>query len=130
MVRKVLLISYWTGSGIGREVALTLASRGAHTLVCADINLEAAKQTAEKSQSCKAGNITDYKVHALHVDVRDESSVGQMVDEVISLFGRIDYFVNTAGVSSSIALISHTSESAVGHLVCFKLLLLYWMGCT
>ena len=118
MARKALLISYWTGSGIGREVALTLASRGAHTVVCADINLEAAKQTAEKSQSCKAGNVTDYKVHALHVDVRDESSVGQMVDEAKSLFGRIDYFVNTAGVSSSVASVSHTPESAVRGLVC------------
>ena len=96
---KGSLIVSWTGSGIGREVALTLASRGAHAIICADINLEAAKQTAEKSQSYKAGNISDYKVHALHVDVRDENSVGQMVDEAKSLFGRIDYFVNTAGVS-------------------------------
>lgn len=88
--RKGLLICCWTGSGIGREVALTLASRGARTVICADINLEAAKQTAEKSKSCKAGHVTDYKVHALHVDVRDESSVGQMVDEADSLFGRID----------------------------------------
>ena len=128
MARKGLLISYWTGSGIGREVALTLASRGAHTIICADINLEAAKQTAEMSQSHKAGNVTDYKVHALHVDVRDESSVGRMVDEAKSLFARIDYFVNTAGVSSNIASVSHTLGSTVGGLVCVKLLLLYRMG--
>ena len=113
MARKNLLISFWTGSGIGREVALTLASRGAHTVVCADINLEAAKQTAEQSQSCKAGHVTDYKVHALHVDVRDESSVGQMVDEAKSLFGRIDYFVNTAGVSSKRSVgVSHCGVSS------------------
>ena len=127
MARKALLISYWTGSGIGREVALTLASRGAHTIICADINLEAAKQTAEMSQSRKAGNVTDYKVHFLHVDVRDESSVERMVDEAKSLFGRIDYFVNTAGVSSNIALVSHTPELAVGDSVCVILLLLYRM---
>ena len=113
MARKNLLISNCLGSGIGREVALTLASRGAHAVICADINLEAAKQTAEKSQSCKAGHVTEYKVHALHVDVRDEGSVGQTVDEAKSLFGRIDYFVNTAGVSSNITSVSHTSESAV-----------------
>ena len=128
--KKDLLISHCLGSGIGREVALTLASRGAHAVVCADINLEAAKQTAEKSQSCKAGHVTDYKVHALHVDVRDESSVGQMVDEAKSLFGRIDYFVNTAGVSSDIASGSHTADSAVGHFICAKLLLLPRVGCT
>ena len=105
------LILYLTGSGIGREVALTLASRGAHTIVCADINLEAAKQTAEISQSRKAGHLTDYKVHALHVDVRDENGVQQMVNEVKSLFGRIDYFVSTAGVSSNKAAGSYTLES-------------------
>ena len=109
---------------------MTLASRGAHTVICADTNLEAARQTAEKSQSCKAGHITDYKVHALHVDVRDEISVGQMLDQVYSLFGRIDYFVNTAGVSSNITSVPHTSESAIGDLVCVKLLQLNRMGCT
>ena len=99
---------------------MTLASRGAHTIICADINLEAAKQTAEKSQSYKAGNTSDYKAHALHVDVRDESSVGQMVDKAKWLFGRIDYFVNTAGVSFNMASVPHTPE----------LLLLYRVVCT
>ena len=89
-----------TGSGIGREVALTLASRGAHALICADINAEAAKQTAEMSHSRKAEQ-TDYRVHTLHVDVKDENSVQQMVIEAKRLFDRIDYFVNTAGVSSN-----------------------------
>ena len=105
-----------------------MASRGAHTIICADINLEAAKQTAEQSLSCKAGHVIDYKVHALYVDVRDESSVEQMIDETKFSFGRIDYFVNTAGVSSNIALVSHTPELAVGDLVCVILLLLYRMG--
>ena len=64
--------------------------------------MEAAKQTAEMTQSRKASHPTDYKVHALHVDVRDEDGVQQMVNEAKSLFGRIDYFVNTAGVGSSV----------------------------
>ena len=108
-----IFIYYVTGSGIGREVALTLASRGANTVVCADINLEAAQQTAEMSQSRKAGHLSDYKVHALYVDVRDEKSVQQMVNEAKSLFGRIDYFVNTAGVSSNIAANSYDLESVL-----------------
>ena len=72
--------------------------------------MEAAKQTAEMSQSRKAGHLTNYKVHALHVDVRDEDGVQQMVDEATSLFGRIDYFVNTAGVSLNIIACFHTLE--------------------
>ena len=108
---------------------MALASRGAHTVICADINLEAAKKTAEKSQTCKAGHVMDYKAHALHVDVRDESSVEQMFEEAKSLFGRIDYFVNTAGVSPDIASVCHTPESAVGDFICDKFHLLYRIGC-
>ena len=106
-----ILISYLTGSGIGREVALTLASRGAHALICADINLEAAQQTAEMSHTRKAEHLTDYRAYALHVDVRDEDGVQQMVSKAKSLFGRIDYFVNTAGVSSSTGADSYTQKS-------------------
>ena len=93
---------------------MTLASRGANPLVCADINLEAAKQTANMSQSRKAPHVTDYKVHALQVDVRDEKGVQQMVDETKSLFGRMDYFVNTADVSPNTAWIVRSEvESAL-----------------
>lgn len=106
-----ILIYYLTGSGIGREVALTLASRGAHALICADINLEAAKQTAEMSHTRLAEHLKDYRVHALHVDVRHEDGVQQMVNKAKSLFGRIDYFVNTAGVSSIIGADSYTQKS-------------------
>lgn len=124
------LITYLTGSGIGREVAFTLASRGAHTVVCADINMEAAKQTAKMSQSRKANHLTDYKVHALQVDVRDEDSVQQMVNQAKSLFGRIDYFVNTAGVGSIIVAYFQALEPGRGHLdihSCFTLLTLFPM---
>ena len=90
---------------------MTLASRGANTLVCADINLEAAQCTAEISQSRKPAHSTSYKVHALQVDVRDEKSVQQMLDETKALFGRIDYFVNTAGVSLNPAMDACTKRS-------------------
>lgn len=73
--------------------------------ILADCSLEAAKQTANMSQSRKALHVTDYEVHALQVDVRDEKGVQQMVDETESVFGRIDYFVNTAGVSPNTAWI-------------------------
>ena len=108
------LISYLIGSGIGREVALTLAAHGAHTIICSDIDIEAAKQTAEMSQHRKASHLTEYKVHALHVDVRDEDSVQQMVNVVKWLFDRIDYFVNTAGVSSNIVTPFKIAESDDG----------------
>ena len=105
---KDMLIADSTGSGIGREVALTLVSRGARALICGDINLEAAQETADISCSRKAEHL---RVQALHVDVINENSVQQMVNEVHSLFGRIDYFVNTAGVSSGLAADCDTLQS-------------------
>lgn len=88
------------GSGIGREVALTLASHGATALICADIKLETAEKTAEMSKFGKDPRAAGFKAQALQVDVKDEKSVQQMVEDAKSLFGRIDYFVNTAGVST------------------------------
>ena len=84
-----MLISHVIRSGIGREIAMTFASRGANTLVCAEIS------QIRKAESCE-----ELEAHALKVDTRDEASVQHMVDKTTSLFGRIDYFVSTAGVSS------------------------------
>lgn len=85
------------GSGIGREVALTLASRGASVLICADINIEAAQQTAEIGQSRKA--VADFHATAIQVDVRQERDVERLLAEAKARFGRVDVCVNTAGVS-------------------------------
>ncbi|KAL8823889.1 MAG: hypothetical protein Q9191_005467 [Dirinaria sp. TL-2023a] len=89
------------GSGIGREVALTLASHGATALICADIKFETAEQTAEMSKSGQGPRAAGFKAQALQVDVKDEKSVQQMVQDAHSLFGRIDYFVNTAGYGAA-----------------------------
>ena len=91
------------GSGIGREIALTLASHGASALICADIDFETAEKTAEMSKFGKEARAAGFKAQALQDDVKDEKSVLQMVEDAKSLFDRIDYFVNTAGVSTSTA---------------------------
>ena len=63
------------------------------------------------SCSRKAEHLTDYRAQALHVDVTNENSVQQMVNEANSRFGRIDYFVNTAGVSSGLTTDRYTLQS-------------------
>ena len=102
-----MLTCHPIGSGIGREVALTLASRGARALICADINMRAAQETAHISHSRKAAHVTKFAVSILQVDVRDEKSVQYMFDETNRLFGRIDYFVNTAGVGLDIVMVPY-----------------------
>ena len=50
------------------------------------------------SRPRQAKNGKNLKAHALEVDTRDETRVKQMIEETTSAFGRIDYFVSTAGV--------------------------------
>ena len=74
-------------------------------------NVEAARQTAGMSLFRKAGHLTEFRVVAMHVDVTDENRVQQMATKAKSLFGRIDYFVNTAGVGTSVPAVYYTLQS-------------------
>ena len=75
------------GRGIGRAIAQKLAAEGA-TVVAADINASAAKETAA---SIGADAVWT------HTDVTSRESVDDMVSQVASQFGRIDVLVNNAG---------------------------------
>lgn len=79
------------GSGFGRALALSLASRGAH-LVLSDVDLASVRETAHAALASGAGS-----VDALSCDVT-------RFDEVAALAGAckgaIDLVANNAGVSS------------------------------
>jgi NAD(P)-dependent dehydrogenase (short-subunit alcohol dehydrogenase family) len=62
----------------------------------ADLNYNAALQTARESESIAANS--NYKALAVIVDVCNPASVTNMVTTAIAMFGRIDYSVNSAGV--------------------------------
>ena len=64
----------------------------------ADLNEEGAQDAAEESK--KYATHAEYKSLVIKVDVADEAAVQQMVDLAVKDFGRIDYAVNSAGVSS------------------------------
>ncbi len=91
---KIALV---TGSGspigYGRAIATTLAQEGCH-VVCADLNLEWAEETAEIIRRLGGEAL------AVKADVADRNSVDAMVERVIGHFGRIDILVNNAGASS------------------------------
>ena len=86
-----------SASGIGKETAIIFAENGASVVVAADISYEGALTTTEESKKYA----TDPAFHALaiQVDVTDEASVDAMVKRVVGEFARIDFFVNSAGVS-------------------------------
>lgn len=81
------------GSGIGRQLALGLARRGARVAVC-DVNDAGLAETAEL---LSGANVADH--HTAHVDVSDRQAVSDYADEVASRFGTVHQVYNNAGVA-------------------------------
>ena len=79
------------GSGIGRELALLCARRGANLALC-DINEAALTETAD------AANRLGRDVVTSRVDVSDAEQMTAFADAVFSHHGGVDLLVNNAGV--------------------------------
>ena len=93
------------GVGIGRAIAMKLASEGARVLVV-DFNEETAEQAAK--DIANAGG----KAEAFVADVSDEARVASMVQAAIDHWGSLDIACNSAAVSRGSGPI-HTFEKAV-----------------
>ncbi len=78
--------------GLGRQMAEGLAEMGAHVVLCAR-KKERCEQAA--AELCQLG----VQMLALACDVKDPASIQQVVEETLSVFGRIDILINNAGVS-------------------------------
>ncbi|MDQ1693398.1 MAG: hypothetical protein QOH85_933 [Acidobacteriaceae bacterium] len=92
--RVVLVVG--GASGIGREVVLMAAQRGAHVVV-ADRELEAAQTVAAEAQGV-AGREAAI---AMRIDIRDRAAIRSALDATISAFGGLDILVNTAALFPS-----------------------------
>lgn len=79
------------GSGIGRALALALAREGADVII-ADIDHGAAERVAAEVR--EAGR----QALAVRCDVAQEREIEALVGAAVADFGRIDIFVNNAGV--------------------------------
>src|SRR4051812_32881882 len=87
---KVAVITGGAG-GIGVVYAEALAEAGA-SVVLADVNLDAARATAE-SLSAKGHHAV-----GVAVDVRSAESAAQMAQAAVDAFGGIDILVNNAAI--------------------------------
>jgi NAD(P)-dependent dehydrogenase (short-subunit alcohol dehydrogenase family) len=94
--RVVLVIG--GASGIGREVALMAAERGAHVVV-ADREFAAADKVATEAQEF-AGREAAI---AAKIDIRVRSAIQSALDATIAAYGGIDILVNTAALFPSSA---------------------------
>ena len=106
--RKIGLI-IGGASGIGREVALLLARRGAH-LVIADFDEAGAKSVAEQAGSLASAEF----VKATSVDLSSTESLERAVRDTILEFGGIDMVVNTAAIYPVAGTEGRVDGSAVG----------------
>ncbi len=91
------------GRGIGREIALKMASEGAN-IVIADIaedTMQAAKKDIEA---------LGVKAFAVRTDISDEQSVKEAVQAVTETFGKIDILVNNAAIFKRAPFLEMTGD--------------------
>lgn len=93
--RQVVLV-IGGGSGIGREVALLAAERGAHVAV-ADRDQAGAERVAEETKSIGGKEAAV----ATPVDIRSRDSIRAAMRDTVAAFGGIDIIVNTAALFPS-----------------------------
>ena len=77
-------------SGIGRQVALDFAARGA-TVVASSRALARLDETAEALKRCGGAS------EVVECDVSDAAAVKRMVSGALAKFGRVDILVNNVG---------------------------------
>lgn len=88
-------------SGIGFAVARQLAELGAKIAI-ADVNIEGAKSAASK--------LDGSEVMVVEVDVRDPEDTANMVDAVVTKFGKLDILVHSAGIGIEKSFLETTAE--------------------
>ncbi|MBV8897954.1 MAG: bifunctional rhamnulose-1-phosphate aldolase/short-chain dehydrogenase [Acidobacteriaceae bacterium] len=90
--RKVVLV-IGGGSGIGREVALLLAGKGAH-IVVADVNEQGAKEVAAEAAAIASSEMVSHAA----INLGSPESIAKTAIHTILQFGGLDAIVNTAAI--------------------------------
>ncbi|MGO4886714.1 SDR family NAD(P)-dependent oxidoreductase [Anaerobacillus sp. MEB173] len=80
-------------SGIGESTARLMVEEGAKVVI-ADMSDELGTQLAHELN--QANKVATY----VHVDVTNETEVQHMINEALSIFGKVDILFNNAGIGS------------------------------
>ena len=80
------------GRGIGEGIALEFAKWGANVVVT-DVNIENARAVAQKAESLGAQSF------ALKMNVTDKADIKNCIEKTVDCFGKIDIWVNNAGIA-------------------------------
>jgi rhamnose utilization protein RhaD (predicted bifunctional aldolase and dehydrogenase)/NAD(P)-dependent dehydrogenase (short-subunit alcohol dehydrogenase family) len=93
--RRIALI-VGGGSGIGREVALLAAERGAHVIV-ADRDTAGAQAVAAEVGAVSGKETVSW----VAIDIRDRKAIRTALDATLKQFGGLDILINTAALFPS-----------------------------
>lgn len=102
---KVVLIT-GAGQGMGRAIAVEAARQGAPGVAVADLNGDAAQETADRVRATGAA------AEAIACDLRKADQIQAMVGGAVAAFDRLDVLVNNAGIIET----SMTADCAVDTL--------------
>ncbi|MGO9513187.1 MAG: SDR family oxidoreductase [Steroidobacteraceae bacterium] len=108
-VRNKTVVVTGAGRGIGRAIALELASRGAN-LALFDLNGDDLEQTR---WLCAGESV---RTRAYRMNVADEGEVSTAMTRVASDFGRLDGIVNNAGIVRDGLLVKVKDGAVVGRM--------------
>ena len=90
--------------GIGRDICLTLAGMGAVVIVNYNGSQDRALEVVELIE--KNGG----KAEAMHCNVSDFESCGEMISKIMEKYGHLDILVNNAGITKDKLLIGMSEE--------------------
>lgn len=103
MEKKVALIT-GASRGIGKQIALTMASEGYDVIINFNGNEEKAKEVCD--ECLKLGS----KAMIVKANVADFAQVEAMVKTIMDVYGRIDVLVNNSGITKDTLLLRMSEE--------------------
>ena len=106
------------GSGLGRETAVVLAEAGATPVLC-DIDEAGLEETASLVEQADARPVI------VRTDVADRSAVEAAADKAAALTGRVEIWVNVAGIIVNRPVIE-AIDAEVNRMISVNLKGVYW----
>ena len=93
-----------SGRGIGKQIALALASQGAFVIINYNGSRQRAEETLKEITDAGGSGVT------AGCDVSDFAACGEMIQNLIREYGKIDILVNNAGITRDNLLMRMSEE--------------------